>query len=293
MEIKRLNSECVSCLVNKYLKKIPENTEESQKLKYMQRVLNIVAEAKVWQSAPEIVPKITAAQKEIFGFSEDFTEIKKYFNSLMLGLESQLENNILNSKEPLKLAFLYAMLGNYIDFGAMLSVDENKLRELLENAEELTVDDKEFRLLKEDLKKSKKLIYITDNCGEVVLDKLFIKAILKEYPNISVEAIVRGEDVLNDATITDAKQVFLDKLVTVTGNGTNIAGTCLSKLSEDIKAKIDNADIIISKGQANFETLRYCGKNIYYIFMCKCQMFADRFGVPKLSGMLLNDLRMK
>ena len=293
MEIKRLNSECVSCLVNKYLKKIPENTEESQKLKYMQRVLNIVAEAKVWQSAPEIVPKITAAQKEIFGFSEDFTEIKKYFNSLMLGLESQLENNILNSKEPLKLAFLYAMLGNYIDFGAMLSVDENKLRELLENAEELTVDDKEFRLLKEDLKKYKKLIYITDNCGEVVLDKLFIKAILKEYPNISVEAIVRGEDVLNDATLTDAKQVFLDKLVTVTGNGTNIAGTCLSKLSEDIKAKIDNADIIISKGQANFETLRYCGKNIYYIFMCKCQMFADRFGVPKLSGMLLNDLRMK
>ena len=55
----------------------------------------------------------------------------------------------------------------------------------------------------------------------------------------------------------------------------------------------NNADIIISKGQANFETLRYCGKNIYYIFMCKCQMFADRFGVPKLSGMLLNDLRMK
>jgi uncharacterized protein with ATP-grasp and redox domains len=211
----------------------------------------------------------------------------------MLGLEPQLENNILNSTEPLKLAFLYAMLGNYIDFGAMLSVDENKLRELLENAEELTVDDKEFRLLKEDLKKSKKLIYITDNCGEVVLDKLFIKAILKEYPNISVEAIVRGENVLNDATLTDAKQVFLDKLVTVSGNGTNIAGTCLSKLPEDIKTKIDNADIIISKGQANFETLRYCGKNIYYIFMCKCQMFADRFGVPKLSGMLLNDLRMK
>lgn len=293
MEIKRLNSECVSCLVNKYLKKIPENTEESQKLKYMQRVLNIVAEAKVWQSAPEIVPKITAAQKEIFGFSEDFTEIKKYFNSLMLGLEPQLENNILNSTEPLKLAFLYAMLGNYIDFGAMLSVDENKLKELLKNAEELTVDDNEFGLLKDDLKKSKKLIYITDNCGEVVLDKLFIKAILKEYPNISVEAIVRGEDVLNDATLTDAKQVFLDKLVTVTGNGTNIAGTCLSKLPEDIKTKIDNADIIISKGQANFETLRYCGKNIYYIFMCKCQMFADRFGVPKLSGMLLNDLRMK
>lgn len=293
MEIKRLNSECVSCLVNKYLIKIPENTEESQKLKYMQRVLNIVSEAKVWQSAPEIVPKITAAQKEIFGFSEDFTEIKKYFNSLMLGLEPQLENNILNSKEPLKLAFLYAMLGNYIDFGAMLSVDENKLKELLKNAEELTVDDNEFGLLKDDLKKSKKLIYITDNCGEVVLDKLFIKAILREYPNISVEAIVRGEDVLNDATLTDAKQVFLDKLVTVTGNGTNIAGTCLSKLPADIKTKIDNADIIISKGQANFETLRYCGKNIYYIFMCKCQMFADRFGVPKLSGMLLNDLRMK
>ena len=97
---------------------------------------------------------------------------------------------------------------------------------------------------------------------------------------------------LNDAPVDDAQQIDLDKILPVTGNGTHVAGTCLSKIPEHIKEKLDGADIIIAKGQANFETLRYCGKNIYYIFMCKCQMFAERFGVPKFSGMLLNDLRM-
>ena len=140
---------------------------------------------------------------------------------------------------------------------------------------------------------AEKLIFITDNCGEIVLDKLLIKTILKEYPQIKAEAIVRGEAVLNDATLKDAKQVGLTAVLPVFGNGTAIAGTCLSRIPQTVMKKIDSADIIIAKGQANFETLRYCGKNIYYIFMCKCQMFADRFGVPKLSGMLLNDLRMK
>ena len=72
-------------------------------------------------------------------------------------------------------------------------------------------------------------------------------------------------------------------------NGNDIAGTCLSRLSEEALKYLDEADLILSKGQANFETLRGCGKNIYYIFLCKCDMFANRFGVEKYTGMFLND----
>ena len=98
---------------------------------------------------------------------------------------------------------------------------------------------------------------------------------------------------LNDATVEDAKQIELDKLVPIVDNGSAIAGTCLDKISSQSRSIIDQADVIISKGQANFETLSYCGKNVYYIFLCKCEMFADRFKVPLYSGMFVNDLRLK
>ena len=293
MSVTRLNTECIGCLLNKYLNKIPQGTDEKTKLRYMQELLRTLADATHNMSAPEIVAEIVVLQKEILGFKDDYKEVKSYFNALMLSLEDELEVEIAKADDPLKRAVGYAMLGNYIDFGAMYSVDENKLKSMLADVNNLPVNEAELNLLKKDLQNAKQLIFITDNCGEVVLDKLLIKAILREYPNLKAEAVVRGAEVLNDATLEDAEQVGLTSVLPVCTNGNAVAGTCLSRLPEDVSAKLDSADVIIAKGQANFETLRYCGKNIYYIFMCKCQMFADRFGVPKLSGMLLNDLRMK
>ena len=116
--------------------------------------------------------------------------------------------------------------------------------------------------------------------------------ILTQGYKIACEA-VRGTDVLNDATLVDAKQVKMDEIAPVMGNGSGVAGTCLNKISSAALGKIENADVIIAKGQGNFETLRLCGKNIYYIFMCKCNFFAERFGVPQYSGMLVNDLRLE
>ena len=104
--------------------------------------------------------------------------------------------------------------------------------------------------------------------------------------------LVRGKDILNDCTIADAKEVGMDKIAKVVSNGTAIAGMCITKISEQAKDLINNADVIISKGQGNFESLRFCGKNIYYLFLCKCEMLASRLNSSALKGMLLNDLRM-
>ena len=88
----------------------------------------------------------------------------------------------------------------------------------------------------------------------------------------------------NDVTLADAKEVGLDKIVPVLDNGTDIPGTQLDKISVDAKRAVDSADLIISKGQGNFETLYGCGKNIYYIFLCKCDLFVRRFAMPRFSG---------
>ena len=101
MSIIRLNPECITCLLNKYLNKIPESIKGELRLTYMQRVLGIIANASKETSAPEITAEITELQYELFGIKEAYTEVKSYFNTLMSEYEPQIENNISNSEEPL------------------------------------------------------------------------------------------------------------------------------------------------------------------------------------------------
>ncbi len=288
----RLNTECIGCIYNKFLKAVPKGTDEASRLHYAKQILRIIADASDDKSAPEIVCECTRIKNITFGEFDEFAELKTYFNGLMLGLEDLISENIQNSSDPIRMALIYALLGNYIDFGAMDNVDESKLRAMIEDAESISIDDSEVKALKADLEEAERLVYLTDNCGEIVFDKVFIKELIRHYPRMRITAIVRGENVLNDATLHDAKEVGLCEVVPVFGNGTGIAGTCIDRLPEDIRERVLCADIIISKGQGNFETLCYSQKNIYYLFMCKCKMFADRFKAEELCPMLLNDLRM-
>ncbi len=285
----RLNPECVSCLVKKQIERYPKDIPSSDKIKYMQSVLQTVAQASEMMSAPEIVDKIYKIQKQMFGADKDYTEIKSYFNNMMSELETDIRREINKSSEQLKTAVQYAITGNYIDFAAMDSIDENKLREMLKSAPLNAVDEAEYAALKRDLMNAKQLVFLTDNCGEIVLDKILIETITNINPGLDITVIVRGQNVVNDATMADAEQIGLTKQVRVTDNGSSIAGTCLNRISAEARHIIENADVIISKGQGNFETLQKCGLNVYYIFMCKCKMFADRFNVPLYSGILIND----
>lgn len=288
----RLNSECIECLLKKYLKFSPDGITEEQRIAYIQKLLKLLAEAPMCSGAPEIVDDISKLLYELFEFKEDYSETKRYFNALMMKMENEIFNNVKTDEDPLRLAICYAMTGNYIDFGAMKNVDSDKLKELLDDSHSIKVNGTELKNLKQDLEKAQKLVYLTDNCGEIVLDKILLNIIRIFYPQVKVDVIVRGIPVLNDVTMEDAVQVGLHEIFDVCDNGSSVAGTCLDRISDDAKAKIDSADVIIAKGQGNFETLRHCGKNIYYIFMCKCMMFARRFDVPQYSGMLVNDLRL-
>jgi len=175
----------------------------------------------------------------------------------------------------------------------MKQVDELHLSNLLDNAKEQPIPTAEYENLKNDLACAKHLVYLTDNCGEIVLDKLLIHILQKLYPYLEITAVVKGGNVLNDATMEDARQVGLTKLIRVTDNGNDIAGTWLHSTKLQTQRIIEAADVILSKGQANYETLRFCGLNIYYLFLCKCEMFAREFGVERFTGMLLNELRRK
>ncbi len=262
---------------------------EEIKVEYMQKIMKVFAEAPAKYGSPVIVRTIHKIQEEMLGIKQEYAEIKKRYNAVMMQYEDKVLDHMAKSEDPIKTGIQYAMIGNYIDFGAIINVTEEHLTELLNTPEKFVVDEKQYTELTADLEKAKKLVYLTDNCGEIVMDKLLINQIKHKYPHLEIIVVVRGTEVINDATIEDAMQVGMCDIAKVIPNGSDIAVTWLEEISEEAKAVLDQADVIISKGQGNFETLRKCGRNIYYIFLCKCDLFANMFQVPKLTGMLLNE----
>lgn len=291
MQTVRLKSECLSCIVKKYWDKYPENSTEEQRVSYQKKLCKVLAEADVTDCAPILTKKIADAQEEIFGQTTDYTSIKAFYNDYVMKKFPDLEADIARAGDPLLRAIQYSMTGNYIDFGALAEVDKDKFEQLLTDAPKIELNDLEYNALKNDLEHAERLVFLTDNCGEIVFDMAFLRLLKKQYPKLRITVIVRGYPAVNDATMEDARQIGLTEEVQVIGNGNGVAGTCLELLSKEAKACISAADVIISKGQGNLETLLGCGLNVYYLFMCKCSMFAKRFHLNLYDGLFVNEKR--
>ena len=288
-----ISSFCIGCILKRQEEKIRELAfSEEQKTRFMKELCGMIASSDESVTSPVLVAEIRVLLQKHFGIVDSYEEEKKHFNALMLEAEASLQNIIEKAENPLKKALQLARIGNYIDFGAMNEVNEEKLDELFAKEDD-SVDEDEWNALAADLQNGKKLTYLTDNCGEIVLDKLFIKQIQKKYPHLAITVVVRGENVLNDATMEDAKEVGLCDMVSVIGNGSSIAGNTLEYISEEARNQIEQADVVISKGQGNFESLNGCGLNIYYLFLCKCDWFVRRFQMKRLTGVLVNDRNLK
>ena len=191
--------------------------------------------------------------------------------------------------DPLKRAVQYAMTGNFIDFAALDSVDEGTLKKLLSEADAIAIDAGVLEGFREAVLSAKRITYLLDNCGEIVMDRVLMRVIRQLNPGAAVTAVVKGAPVVNDATREDAEQVRLSEAAAVIDTGVGIAGVPEGRVSEMCRRAMDEADVLISKGQANYETLCGCGLNIYYIFMCKCRLFMDRFHVPQFAGLIVRE----
>ena len=285
----KVSAECMHCLVKRQANNIKKYSDEEKRAEYLGKVLGIIANNAAEEPAPVLLSHIGRLHEEYFGKPFSFDELKKGYNAMMLEKENEIRGKIGKAQDPLALALRFAQIGNFIDFGAMDSVDDGKLMEFLEQAETLPLSEDTYAKFTENLKTAKKLVYMTDNCGEVVLDKLLLETIAGIAPHVEKTIIVRGEPVLNDATMEDALQVGIEACGKVIPNGTNIAGTYIPWLSAEAKQAMEEADLLISKGQGNFESLHGCGLNIYYLFLCKCQWFMERFGLPQYSGVFINE----
>ncbi len=288
-----LSAKCISCLVARQYKLIKDFDDEVKKAEYMKEVLETLHDMGEGEASPVATERMDRRFTEYFGVNRSFEDAKRKYNELLLAKEGELMATVDASSDRLLAALKLSRVGNYIDFGALASVEEEKLSELIKKAPEDEIDGATYSKFLSDLSRAKKMVFIPDNCGEIVFDKILIRVIKELYPDLGLTVLVRGRPVLNDVTEQDARFVGIDSLCPVVPNGNGIAGCYFPALSDEARDLVTSADLVVAKGQGNFETMFGCGLNVYYVFLCKCEWFEIRFGMKHLEGVFVNELDRK
>ncbi len=283
---------CHPCVINqtRSAARLAELTEEQT-----EQVINVVKE---WldesKKTPLLVQHIVRYAADAIiqerGESLDFdtyAEVKKKSNLLALSYAKGFQKKIDDSDTPLETGIQIAAAGNIIDFGAKDHASLN-LEEELRLLDKIPFAHYDIEPFKEILEKASLLLYICDNSGEIIFDMLFIKEIERAYPNLQIVASVRGKPIINDATLKDAKVVGLDRLVKTISSGSVYPGTILPETTEEFQRLYVSADVILSKGQGNFETLLpIADKRIFFLLRIKCELMASVAKVRKDSLVLM------
>ena len=278
----RISESCAACLYDKQKNK----TDDEE---YLSEIRSILDNRKETDTSPYMVYLFNKVHVRYFEAGADYKDIKRKYNDLVLGMEDALREEIEKSEDPLAKALIMARVGNYIDFGAMNHVDQDEFLTLFRDTEMREDDRITYESFLGNCKKGRNFLLVCDNCGEIVLDKLLLEQIAQRFPHLTIKALVRGGEVLNDATIEDAVYVGLNNLADIVSNGDAIAGTVYDMMPDEAKKVLDEADVILAKGQGNYETMSDQGRHIFYEFLCKCDLFTSRFKVPRLTGIFTEE----
>ena len=280
---------CIQCHLRRNCATAAALGTAEQATEFAKELLKLYLSAPADVSSPWFGPATTDLFRKFYGLPEDrFREEKEESNRFVLERLPQIRQRVNAAADPLFAALQFAILGNYIDFSALQGqVSFEKLDALLDEAANIRLDTENYAALCADLRKGKKLLYLTDNAGEIGFDRIFSEEIHRQYPHLEITFCVRGAPAMNDATAEDAALVGIP--FPVIGNGNRIAGTQIDQLSKEAMEALESADVIIAKGQGNTETMYGCGYNVYYAFLIKCPRFEEVFGKPHLTPMLVRD----
>ena len=278
----RIPESCAQCLYGRQRKRTPDEA-------YLKEVRALLDARGENDTSPLLVYRFNQAYARRFGPSDGYALVKRRYNDLVLSMADRLRARIAAADDPLAAALAFARVGNYIDYGAMDTVDEATFLGLFENAALRPEEAEVYAHFVSACEKGKRFLLIADNCGEIVLDRLLLEELKRRFPHLRFQALVRGAEVLNDVTPQDALYVGLDRAAEILSNGAAIAGTVYEMLPDDARRALDGADVILAKGQGNYESLTGQGRHVFYAFLCKCDLFTTRFRVPPLTGMLVEE----
>ena len=282
-----LDSQCLMCHLRRNLEVVRPLGTEEKTMEFIREVLRLYLEGPTDVPSTWFNPQVSDLLQTHYGLPEDrMRQEKQDSNRFVLERLDVIREKVRSSADALYAALQFAVLGNYLDFGALQGqVSFEALDAMLDQALELDLDKDVFARFCRDLESGKKLLYLTDNAGEIGFDRVFAEEIAARYPHLDITFCVRGGIALNDATREDAAAVGIP--FKVIDNGNRIPGTQLDQLSAEAKEALETADVILAKGMANVETMFGCGHNVYYAFLVKCQRFVTLFEKPLMTPMLM------
>ena len=276
--------ECIPCFFKQSLEtsRILGIKEELQK-KILDEIGRHLSDFSLTASPPEMGKIIHNVIKKYTGTSDPFKEVKKRSNEMVLGVYNNLKEKIESSSDSLLTAVEFSIAGNIIDFGVRRDINiEKEINKILEfEKQSMKRGIFDYECFKKSLEESASVLFIGDNAGEIVLDKILIEEIKRRWKEKEIIYAVRDVPIINDATLEDAFQCGMDKVCKVISSGSDAPGTILSLCSKQFLNIFKNADMVISKGQGNFESLSDEKRPIFFLLMVKCDIVARDIGVKK------------
>ncbi|HOO72922.1 MAG TPA: ARMT1-like domain-containing protein [Spirochaetota bacterium] len=268
--------DCIPCLLRQIVEASSFFTrDEHLRIRIMKEVLSSLSQQDLSQSPPHITGSVYRLLRNRFSMDDPYRAIKDRFNRLTLSMLGPLRETVLNSQDPLLQAVKLAIAGNSIDCGAKTGLDEHEIRVEIESSSAKPLEG-DVSLFRRAVEQARKILYIADNAGELTLDRLLIEQIGPDRVTVAV----RGAPVINDATMEDARQTGLHELVRIIDNGTDAPGTIIEECSNEFRQTLAGSDLIIAKGQGNYETLCDEELNIIFLLKVKCPIIADHTGFP-------------
>ena len=266
--------DCIPCFFRQALFAARAALDDEEKIKQvLDRIGDLVSEIPLHSSPPETGREVYRIVREVTGVNDPFASLKDESIRKALALYPSFKEVVETSGDPLETAVRLAVAGNIIDFGAD---PDFKLEQDIQEALRREPAINHFNVLKNKLKGAREVLYLADNAGETVFDKIFIEAMAKP-----VVYAVRDRPVINDATVEDAIKSGLDEVARVVSSGCDAPGVIPNRCSEEFLDLFQRADLIISKGQGNYETLSSEQRPVFYLLKAKCPVIARDLGVKQ------------
>jgi damage-control phosphatase, subfamily I len=277
--------DCIPCLVRQGLEATRGVASDAPARERMARsLLHAIAEMDFDRSPPFVVQAMHRSLRAWTDGADPYQAVKSRFNRLALDALPGLAARVAGSADPLLAAARFAAAANAIDVGTSRAFTEADLREaLVESPPELVCGPGE-QAFRDALARATRILYLADNAGEIAVDRLLVEQI----GAARVTVAVRGAPVLNDATIADAREVGLCQMVEVIDNGSDAPGTILGDCSPSFRERFAGSDLVIAKGQGNFETLNGVAEKVFFLFKVKCPIVAAHVGFPVGAHVLVN-----
>ncbi|MDN5352077.1 MAG: damage-control phosphatase, subfamily [Clostridiales bacterium] len=279
----KIARECIACLARQAVEIAEEATdciEDQEKIIHVG--LKALGELCFDETPPEVAYRMHQAAKAISGVEDPYDRLKEEYNRVAQSICDTIEEEkwLERSENAFDLACRLAIAGNIIDFSVGLELSPEAILRSVEDSLKQPLYGINPSVLKEAAEKAERILYIADNAGEIIFDKF----LLRELPMEKVTYVVKGGPIVNDATMEDAISSGVSALVHVIDNGHNAQGTVLKACSEAFLQAFHSADLIISKGQANYETLSDIrDKDIFYLLRAKCRSIAGVIGCQRMD----------